>query len=63
MIVYRAVTPRPANRTCLWLQRYRPQVTDEPRCRPDLATSGSHFRGHITKHLAGKRFGTDADVK
>jgi len=62
-IVYRNVTPRPANRPCPWLQRYRPQVTDDPRSRSDLATSGFHIRRHITKHLARKRFATDADAK
>jgi len=63
MIVYPTVTHHPANRPCPWLQRYRSQVTEDPRCSTDRATSGFHFRGHITKHLACKRFATDADVK
>jgi len=63
MIVYRTITTRPATRPCPWLQCYRPQVTDNPRFRPDLASIGFHFRGHITMHLAGKRSITDPDVK
>jgi hypothetical protein len=39
------------------------EVMDEPHCSPNLAPSGVHLFGPLKKHVAGKLFAADIDVK
>ena len=49
--------------TCKWLQHYGWQPLDHPPCSPDPTSSYFHAFVFLKKHLAGKRFVTDTEVK
>jgi histone-lysine N-methyltransferase SETMAR len=55
--------PHTANRPYDWLRRYGWEVVDHPAYTPGLIPSDFHPFGLLEKHLAGKRFAADADVR
>jgi hypothetical protein len=62
VIVPGNATPHTASYTSEWLRHYGDVMGRRPYSR-DVVSSDFHLFGFFEKHLAGKRFATDADVK
>ncbi|GFO37225.1 histone-lysine N-methyltransferase SETMAR [Plakobranchus ocellatus] len=55
-------TPRSANLTQQWLQRYVWEILPHPAHSPDLAPSDFHLFGPLKRHLGGMAFETEDDL-
>jgi hypothetical protein len=55
--------PHTVNQTCDLLWCYSWEVMDCSPSSPDLKPSDFHLLGPHKKHLTGKKFAADADVK
>jgi len=55
--------PHTANQTCDWQWHYRSDVMDHPPCSPYLTPSNFCLFEPLKKHLAGKWFTTDSEMK